>query len=478
MKVAFVASEASPFAKTGGLGDVIGALPKALSKEGVEVSVFLPKYGDIPKHFLDQMEAVEKIEMDLTWRRKYVGVESLFYEGIQYYFIDNEFYFKRWGLYGYGDDGERFIYFSKAVLEAIKVMGKSFDILHAHDWQAAAIPLFLKNVYKDAPCFQKTKTLFTIHNLKYQGVFGTEILGDLLGLGPEHLHEYGLEFHGRVNLMKSALILSNALTTVSPNYSEEIKTGFFGEGLEGVLEEQNEKLRGIVNGIDVEKHNPKTDGEIFKKYDVDHLEEKVQNKEYLQRKLDLPVDASIPVIGLISRFVEQKGIDLIQRIIYEVLQGKVQFIVLGSGEKKYEDFFNRLAYDFPDKVTVYIGFEETLAREIYAGSDFFLMPSLFEPCGLGQLIAMHYGTIPIVRETGGLRDTVIPYNQYTGEGHGFSFTHYNAHDLLFTIKRAISIYPKEKIISGLRKNAMNVDVSWRKSARDYRSLYEELIQRR
>ena len=478
MKVAFVASEASPFAKTGGLGDVIGALPKALSKEGVEVSVFLPKYGDIPKRFLDQMEVVQKIETNIAWRRKYVGIESLCNEGIQYYFIDNEFYFKRWGLYGYGDDGERFIYFSKAVLEAIKATGKSFDILHAHDWQAAAIPLFLKNDYAKEPCFEQTKTVFTIHNLKYQGVFGNEILGDLLGLGFEDLQEYGLEFHGKINLMKSALKLSDALTTVSPNYSEEIKTRFFGEGLEGVLEEQNEKLRGIVNGIDVKKHDPKIDEEIFKKYDVDHLKDKVKNKEYLQKKLDLPVDASIPVIGLINRFVEQKGIDLIQRIIYEVLQGDVQFVVLGSGEKKYEDFFNRLAYDFPDKVGVYIGFEETLAREIYAGSDFFLMPSLFEPCGLGQLIAMHYGTIPIVRETGGLRDTVIPYNQYTGEGHGFSFTHYNAHDLLFTIRKAMEIFQKAEVINALRKNAMNVDVSWRKSARDYRSLYEKLIQRR
>ncbi len=478
MKVAFVASEAAPFAKTGGLGDVIGALPKALSKEGVEVSVFLPKYGDIPNHFRDQMEVVERIEVGLTWRRQYVGIESLLHEGIQYYFIDNEFYFNRWGLYGYGDDGERFIYFSKAVLEAIKALGIKFDVIHAHDWQSAAIPLFLDAFYKEESCFQRTKTVFTIHNLKYQGVFGQEILEDLLGVSGEYFYGGALEFHGRVNLMKGALQFSDALTTVSPNYSEEIKTGFFGEGLEGVLEEQNEKLRGIVNGIDVESYNPKTDEKIVKNYNVDHLEDKSKNKAYLQKKLHLPVDSSIPLVGLISRFVEQKGFDLIQRIMYEALQGKMQFVVLGSGEKRYEDFFNRLAYDFPDKVGVYIGFEESLAREIYAGSDFFLMPSLFEPCGLGQLIAMHYGTIPIVRETGGLRDTVRPYNEYTGEGYGLSFTHYNAHDLLYTIRRAVEFYRKPEVIHTLRKNAMNVDVSWSKSAREYHSLYEELIQRR
>lgn len=478
MKVAFVAPEASPFAKTGGLGDVMGALPKALLKEGVEVSVFLPKYGDIPKHFLDRMTVLEKTEVNLSWRSKYAGIESLCHEGIRYYFIDNEFYFKRWGLYGYGDDGERFIYFSKAVLEAIKVLDISFEIIHAHDWQAAAIPLFLDALYKKEPCFQNTKTVFTIHNLKYQGVFGHEILGDLLGVSGEYFYGGALEFHGRVNLMKGALHFSHALTTVSPNYAEEIKTGFFGEGLEGVLEEQSEKLRGIVNGIDVAQYNPKKDKEILKNYDVNHPEGKAENKAYLQKKMQLSPDPSIPVIGLISRFVEQKGLDLIRRIMHEVLQEDVQFIVLGSGEKKYEDFFNRLGHDFPEKVGVYIGFEETLAREIYAGADFFLMPSLFEPCGLGQLIAMHYGTLPIVRETGGLRDTVIPYNEYTGEGYGFSFTHYNAHDLLYTIRRAAAFYKKPEVIKSLRENAMKVDVSWRKSAREYRSLYEELIKRR
>ncbi|NBG86890.1 glycogen synthase GlgA [Isachenkonia alkalipeptolytica] len=476
MKVAFIASEAAPFAKTGGLGDVIGALPRALAKEGVEVSVFLPKYGDVPKHFQEQMKKIKETETEITWRRQYVGIEGLYHEGIQFYFIDNEYYFKRWGLYGYGDDGERFVYFSKAVLEAIKVLGETYDILHAHDWQSAAIPLFLKTHYQQEPCFEKTRSVFTIHNLKYQGVFPYEVLGELLGLGPEHFNT--LEFHGKVNLMKGALQLSDALTTVSPNYSEEIKTGFFGEGLDGVLAEQSHKLHGIVNGIDVEQYNPKTDGKIFKNYDANHLEDKEKNKEALQKKLQLPQKEATPVIGLISRFVEQKGFDLIQRIIYEVLEEDLQFIVLGSGEKKYEDFFNHLASDFPEKVKVYIGFEETLAREIYAGSDFFLMPSLFEPCGLGQLIAMHYGTIPIVRETGGLRDTVTPFNEYTGEGNGFSFAHYNAHDLLYTLRRATAFYHKPEVIETLRENAMKVDVSWRKSAREYHSLYRDLIQRR
>ncbi len=476
MKVAFVASEASPFAKTGGLGDVIGALPRALAKEGVEVSVFLPKYGDVPKAYREEMKKIKETETHITWRRQYVGIEGLEHEGIRFYFIDNEYYFKRWGLYGYGDDGERFVYFSKAVLEAIKVLGETYDILHAHDWQAAAIPLFLQTHYLKEPCFEKTRSVFTIHNLKYQGVFPYEVLGELLGLGPEYFPT--LEFHGRVNLMKGAMQLSDALTTVSPNYSEEIKTGFFGEGLEGVLAEQSHKLYGILNGIDVEEYSPRTDGKIFRNYDGNHLEDKEKNKEALQKKLQLPRKPSTPVIGLISRFVEQKGFDLIQRIIYEVLEEDVQFIVLGSGETKYEDFFNRLAYDFPEKVKVTIGFEETLAREIYAGSDFFLMPSLFEPCGLGQLIAMHYGTIPIVRETGGLRDTVTPFNEYTGEGNGFSFAHYNAHDLLYTLRRALGFYQNPEVMKTLRLNAMNLDVSWRKSAREYHALYRELIQRR
>ncbi len=478
MKVAFVASEASPFAKTGGLGDVIGALPMALTKEGIEVSVFLPMYGDIPKHFQQQMQLIQECEVQISWRRQYVGIKSLYYKGIQYYFISNKFYFWRWGLYGYGDDGERFIFFSKAVLEAIKVLGKPFDVIHSHDWQAAPVPVFLKALYAKDPCFEKTRTVFTIHNIRYQGVFGREIMDDPLGLGMEYFHPNALEFYGNVNLMKGALQFSDALTTVSPTYSEEIKTEFFGEGLEGVLQQQNEKLIGIVNGIDVANYDPATDGKIAKNYDPDNLQKKAVNKTYLQEKFQLPSDPSIPVIGLISRFVEQKGLDLIQGIITDLLQQKVQVVILGSGEKKYEDFFNGLAHDFPEKMGVYIGFDETLAREIYAGSDFFLMPSLFEPCGLGQLIAMRYGTIPIVRETGGLRDTVEPYNEFTGEGNGFSFIHYSGHDLLFAINRAINAYHKPEVMKYLRKNAMNADVSWRKSAREYRSLYEELIQRR
>lgn len=478
MRVAFIASESAPFAKTGGLGDVIGALPEALVKEGMEVSVFLPKYGDIPDIYQEKMQKIDEREVALAWRKQYLGIESLYYQGIQYYFLDNEFYFRRWGLYGYGDDGERFAYFSKAALEAIRILDQPFDILHVHDWQAALVPVFFKAFYQKEPCFQNTRTVFTIHNLKYQGVFGYEVLGDLLGLGHEYFQEEGLEFHGKVNFMKGGLQFSDALTTVSPNYSEEIKTPFFGEGLEGVLRKQEEKLQGILNGIDVDKYHPEKDPEIIKNYGIDNLENKEANKIDLQKKFGLPIDPSIPVIGLISRFVEQKGIDLIQRIIHEVLEDQVQFVVLGSGDKRYEGFFNGLAYDFPEKARVHIGFNEKLAKEIYAGADFFLMPSLFEPCGLGQLIAMQYGTIPIVRETGGLKDTVKPFNEYTGEGQGFTFVNYNAHDLLYTIRRAIGFYYKPGIIRNIRKNGMKKDLSWRRSAREYRSLYEEVMKRR
>ncbi|MCA1032503.1 glycogen synthase GlgA [Bacillus timonensis] len=477
MNVLFVVSECVPFIKSGGLADVAGALPKELKNLGTDVRVILPKYSQIASHFKETMKKVKDFNVEVGWRNQYCGLEVLEYEGVTYYFIDNEYYFKRDSMYGHYDDGERFSYFCKAVLKAIPSLHFKPDIIHCHDWHTGMINFLLHSEYRLEPYYQDIKSVFTIHNLQFQGIFPRDILHDLLNLNDSYFTIDQLEFYGCVNFMKAALVSSNVITTVSPTYRDEIQTEFYGEKLEGLLRSRSSSLVGIVNGIDDDLYNPKTDSYITKNYDSFSLENKVANKEALQQYFDLPKRSDVPVLSIVSRLTAQKGLDLITHVLEELLQEDIQFIVLGTGDEKYEQYFHQIAMRYPNKCKVKIGFNEELAHNIYAGSDLFLMPSRFEPCGLGQLIALRYGTIPIVRETGGLNDTVQSYNEHSKRGNGFSFVNFNAHDMLFTIKRAIFFYQQEKIWKEIVKEAMNRDYSWAQSAFKYNQLYADLTAR-
>ena len=471
--VLMVAAEAVPFVKSGGLADVIGSLPKALVAGGADVRVVLPKYGDIPLAWREKLRPVDSFVVQVGWRRQFCGVETLTHDGITYYFLDNEFYFKRPGLYGYDDDGERFAYFAQATLEALPRLGWKPDVLHCHDWHTAMVPVFLKAHYGWNAWYNPIRTVFTIHNLRYQGVFGYGVLRDLLNLGDEHFHANGLEFYGAVNYLKGALNYSDFLTTVSPTYAREIQTPYYGEGLDGTLRHRRDALLGIVNGIDYDAFDPMTDPHLAVPYRKS-AKKKAQNKAALQRELGLPEREGTPIVSLVTRLVEQKGLDLIAHVLEELLREDLQLVVLGAGEARYEKLFRDAAYHRPGRISTNLKFDEGLARRIYAGSDLFLMPSKFEPCGIGQMIAIRYGTAPIVRETGGLVDTVQPYNQYTGEGHGFSFSHYNAHEMLDTVRFALSMYRDEAHWTRIADNMAKQDFSWTASAKQYLQLYDRL----
>ncbi|MFJ7638114.1 glycogen synthase GlgA [Peribacillus sp. NPDC097225] len=474
MNVLFAASECAPFIKTGGLGDVIGALPKALKKQGVNVSVILPKFKDLPFHIKQEMTHVTSIEVPVGWRQQFCGIEKLVANGITYYFLDNEYYFKRHGSYGYFDDGERFAFFSRAILESIPFLDDHPEIIHCHDWQTGLVSVLLKAHYQKHPLYENIKTVFTIHNLLYQGVYPKTVLAELLDLSELYFNMDGLEFHGNVSYLKAGLAFSNYITTVSPSYAEEIQTPYYGEQLDGYLRKRNGDLKGIINGIDNESYNPASDEYLPVPFST--YEGKMKNKRELQEILNLPVNDEVPVISMVTRLVDQKGIDLILHVFHEMMGQGIQFVLLGTGEEKYEWAFHNLAEQYPNQVSTNTYFDEGMARRIYAGSDIFLMPSQFEPCGIGQLIAMRYGALPLVRETGGLRDTVIPYNQFTGEGNGFSFTNYNAHDMLHTIEQAVGMYKfQPKRWKQLTENAMNEDFSWDSSSSEYIDLYESLL---
>lgn len=466
LKVLFAASEAFPFAKSGGLGDVIGSLPKAFPKDKADVRVIVPKYECIPDKYTKDFKLLDIFYVKIGHNDQYVGIQKYEYDGITYYFLDNEYYFKRPSLYGYYDDAERFIYFCRAVLEAIPYIGFYPDILHCHDWQTALIPFLLKEQYQWH--YQNTRTVFTIHNMKFQGLYGFDDLKDILNLD---YFPAPLEFYQKINLMKGALYTADLVTTVSPSYAEELKDPYYGENLDGVVRDIAWKEVGILNGIDDVSYNPKTDEALFVNY-FDDYDKKLQNKTALQDYLGLPVDKHIPMISMITRLTEQKGLDLVSAVIGDILQMEVQLVVLGTGDAQYENMLRGTAYNYPHKMAAVIDFNENLSRKIYAGSDMFLMPSRFEPCGLSQMIAMRYGTLPIVRETGGLRDTVQYYNAETNEGNGFSFATYNAHDMLFTIQRAVGMYydafDKWKQAS---HNASTSNFDWSVSAQTYLDHY-------
>jgi starch synthase len=469
-----VASEAAPFAKTGGLADVLGSLPSALIKQGADVRVIMPKYRTIVPKLRESINHKCYIYSKVGWRNLYCGIEQAEYNGVTYYFIDNEFYFGRDNLYGYNDDPERYAYFCRAVLDAIPYLDFNPDILHCHDWQAGMVPVLLEAQYRHQDRYRDMKTVFTIHNLKYQGIYGMKEMKEWFSLTDDYFTADKLEFYGAASFMKGGLTYSHLITTVSNTYAEEIKNPFFGERLEGILNARSGQLRGIVNGIDYVEFDPQKDPLIYQSFSKSKLAGKVANKLALQKELGLSEDENIPMIGLISRFYDQKGLDLVDYIFDEIMTEDVQFVLLGTGDAKYEYSFREKMKLYPGRVSANIKFDNTLAHKIYAASDLFLMPSLFEPCGLGQLISLRYGTLPIVRETGGLKDTVLSYNEVTGEGNGFSFTNYNAHDMLYTIRTAVSLCRKKAILTKLRKAAMSCDYSWNSSAGKYMDLYHEL----
>lgn len=471
--VLFIAAEAAPFAKTGGLGDVVGSLPKALNRAGLDVRVLLPKYGQIAKEYRDRMTHLGERTVPLAWRKQYGGVEKLEYGGIIFYFLDNEYYFKRdGGYYGQYDDAERFGFFCRGALETIPLLGFVPDILHCHDWQSAMVPVFLEAFYRHDPAYRRLRTVFTIHNLKYQGVFSHWILHNVLGLGDEYFTNDRLEYYGQVNFLKGGIVFGGKVTTVSPSYAREICRDYSGEGMAGLLREKEYKLQGILNGLDYEEYNPQTDPHLFVHYTAtDAPAGKRENKTRLQQKVGLPVRAEVPLAAMVSRLTTQKGLDLLLHILEELLADDLQVIILGTGEARYEETLSGIAAAYRKKMKVILHFDEGLARQIYAASDLYLMPSLFEPCGLSQLIALRYGSLPVVRETGGLKDTVYPYQEKTGEGNGFTFSNYNAHDFLYTIRRALGYYREQGLWQILAAKAMQNDFSWERSAEHYRDLY-------
>ena len=475
MKVLYVASEAVPFVKTGGLADVAGSLPKALLKEDVDIRVIMPKYGAIGKEYIDSMEHVYDGELEVAWRSKYIGLDKLVLENVTYYFVDNQEYFNREGFYGYDDDAERFSFFSRAVLNLLPAMDFWPDVIHTNDWHAGLVNVFLKLEHMEDERYQNIKTLYTIHNLKYQGVFPKDIMPDVLGLDWKYFNNGDLEFFDAVNFMKGGIIYADYVSTVSKTYAKEIQYEYFGEHLDGLLRSRKDDLFGIVNGIDYDVYNPMTDKNLFETYDVDSPDRKRDNKVALQKLLGLPEDRRMPVVALVSRLVAAKGLDLIVRMMDEILMHEdIQFIVLGTGDKEYEDWFKGLAWRFPHKVSANIRFSNELAQRIYAGADIFLMPSNYEPCGIGQIVAMRYGTIPVVRETGGLKDTVQQYDKYTQTGNGFVFSDYNAHEMMYALKKALGSYANYAEWNQIVHNAMATDFSWTNSAKEYKKLYEQL----
>jgi len=475
MKILYVAAEAVPFAKTGGLADVAGSLPKALKADGVDVRVIMPKFGKIPEAYRNAMEHVYDGELPVAWRKKYVGLDKYELDGVTYYFVDNEEYFNREGFYGYDDDAERFSFFSRAVLDLLQAMDFWPDVIHTNDWHAGLVNVFLKLDHMGDARYERIKTVYTIHNLKYQGVFPKDVMPDVLGLDWKYFNNGDLEFYDAVNFMKGGIIYADAITTVSKTYAKEIQYPYFGEHLDGLLRSREQDLSGIVNGIDYSVYNPRTDKYIFETYDEESLDRKLDNKIALQKSLGLPERRNVPLIAIVSRLVEPKGMDLVVRMMDEILQHEeIQLVVLGTGEKRYEDWFKGLAWRYPKKVSVNIYFSNELAQRIYAGADIFLMPSKYEPCGIGQLIALRYGTIPVVRQTGGLKDTVQQYNKYTQEGNGFVFENYNAHEMMYALKRALSFYGNYEIWHKIQLNAVQADYSWKRSAKEYEALYERL----
>ena len=468
-KILFVAAEATPFIQTGGLADVIGSLSCALAKTGkFDVRVVIPLYSDIKKEFRDKFTYLGNLYVHLAWRNQYCGVFSYEKDGVIFYFIDNEFYFKRPGCYGYFDDGERFAFFSRAVLEIMPFLNFYPEVMHCHDWQAALAAIYLKTNYCFRPEYQFIRSLFTIHNIEYQGQYSLDILSSLFDIYGKY--QYLVEYNNSINLMKGAIEVSERFSTVSPRYAEEIKDAYYAHGLDPIIRNNAFKLRGILNGIDDKGYNSELDSHLFANFTPDDMSGKAVCKAELQKMLNLPVKPDTPVISMISRLVSHKGLDLVTNVIEELLQDDVQLVVLGTGDYQYESFFRDLARRYPEKVSANIQFNGDLSRKIYSGSDIFLMPSKSEPCGLSQMIACRYATVPVVRETGGLYDSIKPLE------NGYTFANYNAHDMLYVIRKAVEDYKNKEEWAKIRYRAAVSDFSWNKSAKEYEALYMEMLK--
>ncbi|MBM6906794.1 glycogen synthase GlgA, partial [Collinsella intestinalis] len=471
MQVVFASAEVAPFVKTGGLGDVAGSLPQELVKDGCDVIVMCPKYASIPDEFKARMEHYTDFYVPLGWRNEYCGLEKIEEGGVTYLFVDNEHYFNRSYPYGFFDDGERFAFFSKAICESLQHLPAGFecDILHCNDWQTALAPVFLREFYQGLPLYERVKTIFTIHNIAFQGQFSDKMLNDVLGLA--HIPNAARQLRcdsSSINFMQGALCYSDAITTVSPSYAREIKTSNYGEGLDWILRQRSDILSGILNGIDEPSWDPSTDFQIAENYGVGNMGGKAACKRALQQELGLEVRDDRPLMVMVSRLTRQKGMDLVTYSLDRILSGGVQVAVLGTGERAYEDAMNYFAGKYPGTMAARITFDSALSRRMYAGADLFLMPSLFEPCGLSQIIAMRYGTLPVVRETGGLRDTVIPYNYDTGEGTGFSFANFNGDEMGDAVFRGARLFwDNREAFNRVVEQAMKTDFSWTRSAGSY-----------
>lgn len=477
MKLLFVAAEGAPFAKAGGLGDVIGALPKSLVKKGHEVAVVLPYYDMIDVKFGDQVEDVLYYYTNVGWRHQYVGVKRLVKDQVTFYFLDNQYYFFRGHIYGDGDDGERFAFFQLAAIELMEKVAFIPDLVHVHDYHTAMIPFLLKEKYHWIQAYQGIRTVLTIHNLEFQGQYDPGMLWDLFGVGFERYADGTLRWNECLNWMKSGILYADCVTTVSPSYAQEIKTPEFGKGLDQILRMESGKLTGITNGIDTDLYNPETDQLIPYAFSASDLTGKMQDKKALQERLGLPVREDVPLIGMVSRLTDQKGFGLVVHELCHLLEKDIQVVLLGTGYDGFEASFSWFAHDFPDKMSANITFDLALAQQIYAACDLFLMPSAFEPCGLSQMMAMRYGTLPIVHEVGGLRDTVLPYNPYDQTGTGFSFQEFSGYWLTKTVERALDLYHHDKEAwEMLQQNAMACDFSWDTASQAYEDLYRSLFQ--
>ena len=477
-KILFVGAEVMPFAATGGLGDVMGSLPAAMkaAEEGSDVRVVLPLYGAVKDEWRAQMKTEAIFDLRLAWRNQYCGILSLVKDGVTYYFIDNEYYFKRDTLYGHFDDGERYAFFCMAALELIEKVGFYPDVLHAHDWQSALSVVYLNRLYRHRGGYENIKTVFTIHNIEYQGKYDFGILGDVFALDEDSRSL--MEYDGCINLMKGAIVSADIVSTVSPRYAEEIRTAQYAHGLEYVINDNAYKLRGILNGIDYVYYDPAADTVIPKNFSADRVSDKIANKLALQKALGLPEDGEKPMLAIISRLASHKGLDIVSEMAYGLLQyNDVQLVVLGKGEARYEQFFRELEKSFPTKARALIEYDRDLSKRIYAACDIFVMPSASEPCGLSQMIASRYGAIPVVRETGGLYDSIKGYWEKDGEilGNGFTFANYSSAELYDRICAAVALWRDGEKRQRFVKKIMNTDFSWSVSARRYFEMYNEIV---
>lgn len=473
MKILFATSEAGPFLRTGGLGDVSQALPLALTKEKQDVRVIMPLYDGIKDVYRQTMVFVGSKVVTLGWRQQYAGVFTCEYDGVKYYFIDNEYYFKRFGTYGHYDDGERFAFFSRAILEVLPLIDFYPEVIHCNDWQTGLVPVYLDAFYRWDEHYANIKTVMTIHNIEFQGSMDKSCITDVFGIPASH---YSIvEYANNANMLKAGIEEANVVTTVSKTYAQEILNPYYAYGLEDILSKRSYKIKGIVNGIDVNLYNPLKDKALFANFSAKTIAKKAINKKGLQELVNLPV-ADKPLIGMVTRLTNQKGMDLVMEVIGDILSMDIQMVILGTGDWKYETALNEMAKRYGNKLAVIINFSQDIASKIYSGSDMFLMPSKFEPCGLSQLIAMRYGSIPIVRETGGLKDTVPAFNPVEKTGRGFTFQTYNAYDMLDAIRRAVGTYANKEEWSAVVNNAMNGDYSWKTSAKEYLALYKEITK--